>query len=88
MNDQAINWIFLVDTLNFSFWSENKDNNSKEIKYQVVYNNKTWEGYWALCAAINRALDVCLFGFIFFLFFLLILLLLLLFKSKGRLSNS
>lgn len=70
MDDQAISWIFLVDTLNFSFWSNNKDDNNKEIKYQVIYNNKTWEGYWALCAAINRALDVCLFIYLSLLYYL------------------
>lgn len=42
----AIDWIFLIDTLNFCFWTPVND-----IKWQV--NGET--GYFALCAAINRA---------------------------------
>jgi hypothetical protein len=63
MNEFAINWIFLVDSLNFSFWSDLELNNntnkmSSQIeKYTVVYNNVQYHGYWALCAAVNRALD-------------------------------
>lgn len=45
---QAIDWIFLVDTLNFCFWTNE--------------NTPSWTvdghtGYFALCAAINRALN-------------------------------
>ena len=45
--------MFLIDLLNFSFWSP--DNN----KFVVSFNKKHYTGYWALCAAINRALEVC-----------------------------
>ena len=69
MNEFAISWIFLVDTLNFSFWS---DNELMQIptpipasfkmppieKYTVIYNQIPYTGYWAMCAAINRAIDV------------------------------
>jgi hypothetical protein len=67
MNEFSINWIFLVDTLNFSFWSD------KELvelpanfkipdveKYTVIYNQIPYTGYWAMCAAVNRAIDVIL----------------------------
>lgn len=72
MNEFAINWIFLVDCLNFSFWSDaelqvNHSNagssdaaalaQANVEKYTVIYNNVAYHGYWALCAAINRALD-------------------------------
>ncbi len=66
MNEFSINWIFLIDTLNFSFWSDNElinyslVNNTKPIsieKYTVIYNQIPYTGYWALCAAVNRALD-------------------------------
>lgn len=61
MNEFAINWIFLVDSLNFSFWSDNELNKNNAVsnieKYKVIYNNVSYHGYWALCAAINRALD-------------------------------
>ena len=69
MNEFAINWIFLVDTLNFSFWSDFElvqlpeplpDSFKKPPveKYKVIYNQIPYEGYWGMCAAINRALDV------------------------------
>ncbi|KAM8983600.1 queuosine 5'-phosphate N-glycosylase/hydrolase [Ara ararauna] len=48
----AVAWVFLVDTLNFSFWSERE-----EQKYLVKYKGKMYSGYWSLCAAVNRALD-------------------------------
>ncbi|RWS21717.1 UPF0553 protein C9orf64-like protein [Leptotrombidium deliense] len=47
-NNSAIDWIFVVDALNFSFWSEN-------TRYSVTFNGHTYTGYWSLCAAINRA---------------------------------
>ncbi|KNC81635.1 hypothetical protein SARC_06058, partial [Sphaeroforma arctica JP610] len=50
-DDNALNWIFVIDTLNFSFWS------ATDTLYTVIYRNKPYTGYWALCAAINRALD-------------------------------
>ena len=76
MNEFSINWIFLVDSLNFSFWSDLElgpaastaiDQDAKSLanvpprvveKYTVIYNQIPYHGYWALCAAVNRALDV------------------------------
>ncbi|XP_055630975.1 queuosine salvage protein [Toxorhynchites rutilus septentrionalis] len=43
----AANWIFLIDTLNFCFWTP-----GNATKWKV--NGQT--GYFSLCAAINRAL--------------------------------
>lgn len=51
-SQEAVDWVFLVDTLNFSFWSERE-----EQRYLVKYKGKTYSGYWSLCAAVNRALD-------------------------------
>ncbi|KAI8056093.1 hypothetical protein BDF22DRAFT_673763 [Syncephalis plumigaleata] len=51
----TIDWIFVIDLLNFSFWS-----NAGEFspdRYTVIYNGEAYTGYWALCAAINRAID-------------------------------
>ncbi|XP_047356947.1 queuosine salvage protein isoform X3 [Vespa velutina] len=45
---RAIDWIFLLDVLNFSFWTEQNIN-----KWKV--NGQT--GYFALCAAVKRAVD-------------------------------
>ena len=53
LNEATVNWIFLLDTLNFSFWVE-KDT----PPFVVKYRGKSYTGYWALCAAINRALEV------------------------------
>ncbi|XP_025108209.1 LOW QUALITY PROTEIN: queuosine salvage protein-like [Pomacea canaliculata] len=52
MDEAAVKWVFLADTLNFSFWSA-----SDEEKYMVRYGGSDHTGYWSLCAAINRALD-------------------------------
>ncbi|XP_059513028.1 queuosine 5'-phosphate N-glycosylase/hydrolase isoform X2 [Myotis daubentonii] len=51
-DEAAVNWVFVADTLNFSFWSEHE-----EHKCLVGYRGRTYSGYWSLCAAINRALD-------------------------------
>lgn len=47
-----MNRIFVVDTLNFCFWSE-----PDSEPFIVSYKNNNYTGYWALCAAINRAID-------------------------------
>jgi len=47
----TVDWIFLIDTLNFSFWSE------PDTYYKVTYHNETYTGYWSLCAAVNRAIE-------------------------------
>jgi len=45
---RAVDWIFVLDTLNFSFWTE-----TTAKKWTV--NGET--GYFACCAAIKRAID-------------------------------
>lgn len=45
---RAIDWIFVLDTLNFSFWT---DTGAKKWKV----NGET--GYFAFCAAVQRAID-------------------------------
>ncbi|KAM4698333.1 queuosine 5'-phosphate N-glycosylase/hydrolase [Rhinophrynus dorsalis] len=50
--EDAVNWVFFADTLNFSFWSESEDK-----KFLVKYKGREYSGYWSLCAAMNRALD-------------------------------
>ncbi|XP_040296748.1 queuosine salvage protein-like [Bufo bufo] len=50
--EDAVNWVFFADTLNFSFWSEHEDK-----KFLVKYKGKEYSGYWSFCAAMNRALD-------------------------------
>ncbi|XP_011703539.1 PREDICTED: UPF0553 protein C9orf64 homolog [Wasmannia auropunctata] len=45
---RAADWIFVLDTLNFSFWTE-----TGAKKWRV--NGET--GYFAFCAAVSRAID-------------------------------
>ncbi|GMT24495.1 hypothetical protein PFISCL1PPCAC_15792 [Pristionchus fissidentatus] len=49
--EQLCNWIYLLDTLNFSFWP-----NDGEL-YDVTYKDKKETGYLALCAAFCKAHD-------------------------------
>ncbi|KAI9687725.1 MAG: hypothetical protein M1822_001805 [Bathelium mastoideum] len=51
-NEPTLNFIFTMDLLNFCFWSDTPDR-----KFTVDYRGKLWTGYWALIAAIQRALD-------------------------------
>ncbi|CAO3670091.1 unnamed protein product [Umbelopsis vinacea] len=59
-DEAAVEWIFLVDLLNFSFWSE-RDPDDKSVphpaRYAVEYEGVRYTGYWALCACINRAIQ-------------------------------
>ena len=50
--EQALNWIFLTDTINFSFWT----NPSSEPAWEVTWHGGTHTGYFAACACVNRAL--------------------------------
>ena len=52
MTESTVDWIFVLDSLNFSFWTENSE------PWIVNYNGKNYTGYWALCAGIHRALTV------------------------------
>ncbi|KAJ2891425.1 hypothetical protein IWW38_003623, partial [Coemansia aciculifera] len=51
----AIEWIFTVDALNFSFWST-QSAAAGSAQYAVTYDGVAYRGYWSLCAAVNRAL--------------------------------
>jgi len=51
-DEEGIDWVVFADTLNFSFWTQETD-----PQYVVTYRNETYNGYLALCAAINRSLD-------------------------------
>ncbi|KAL1917797.1 uncharacterized protein VTP21DRAFT_3631 [Calcarisporiella thermophila] len=55
----AVEWIFLVDLLNFSFWSDIDTVDSSAPhpdRYAVTFEGTSYTGYWSLCAAVNRAL--------------------------------
>jgi hypothetical protein len=46
------NFVLVLDTLNFSFWP-----GPNQLRWQVAYRGETVNGYWALVAALRRALD-------------------------------
>ena len=50
----TIDFIFAMDLLNFSFWSEQE---REEEAFCVEYNSRRWAGYWSLVAALRRALE-------------------------------
>lgn len=49
----TLDFIFTMDLLNFSFWSDLPE----DERFAVEYNGKTWTGYWSLVAALRRACD-------------------------------
>ena len=52
-DEATLNFIFTMNLLNFSFWSELP----VEERYAVDYKDQKWTGYWSLVAALQRALD-------------------------------
>ncbi|KAL8821401.1 MAG: hypothetical protein Q9223_000550 [Gallowayella weberi] len=53
-NEDTVNFIFLMDLLNFCFWSDSSD---PQQRFAVEYQGQRWTGYWSLVAAIRRALE-------------------------------
>ena len=51
--ETTLNFIFTMDLLNFSFWSEKPD----AERFAVEYRGRRWTGYWSLVACLQRALD-------------------------------
>lgn len=51
-------FIFTMDLLNFSFWSELPD----DERFAIEYKGKRWTGYWSLVAALQRALEEGQYG--------------------------
>lgn len=53
LSDQGIaDWVFAIDALNYCFWTPGPG------KWVVRWKNNTYTGYFALCAAIARAMEV------------------------------
>jgi hypothetical protein len=52
-DEEVVNFIFTMNLLNFSFWSEL----SETERFAVEYKGERWTGYWSLIAALQRALD-------------------------------
>ncbi|KAJ5894774.1 hypothetical protein N7495_006465 [Penicillium taxi] len=53
-DESTVDFIFTMDLLNFSFWSEEKDESKR---FCIEYRGKKWTGYLSLVAALQRALD-------------------------------
>lgn len=52
-DESTVAFIFTMDLLNFSFWSEKCDDD----RFAIEYKGRKWTGYWSLVAALQRALD-------------------------------
>jgi hypothetical protein len=52
-DENTVDFIFTMDLLNFSFWSDLPE----DRRFSIEYRGKTWTGYWSLVAALRRALD-------------------------------
>lgn len=52
-DEATVDFVFTMDLLNFSFWSELPD----EKRFAIEYRGRKWTGYWSLVAALQRALD-------------------------------
>ena len=52
-DEATVNFIFSMDLLNFSFWSELPE----AERFCVTYRDRRWTGYWSLVACIQRALE-------------------------------
>ncbi|QIW98852.1 hypothetical protein AMS68_004370 [Peltaster fructicola] len=50
---EMANFVFTMDLLNFSFWSEL----SEEERFQIDYKGQRWTGYMSLVASLQRALS-------------------------------
>ncbi|KAL2222242.1 UPF0553 protein c [Thermoascus aurantiacus ATCC 26904] len=53
-DESTVDFIFTMDLLNFSFWSDTTDESKR---FAIEYRGKRWTGYWSLVAALQRALD-------------------------------
>ncbi|KYK55295.1 UPF0553 protein c [Drechmeria coniospora] len=52
-DESTVNFIFTMDLLNFSFWSDLPD----DERFAIEHRGRRWTGYWSLVAALQRALD-------------------------------
>jgi hypothetical protein len=52
-DESTVAFIFTMDLLNFSFWSDLPD----DERFAVEYKGQMWTGYWSLVASLQRALE-------------------------------
>lgn len=59
-NKKVLDWIFLISSLNFSFWSSREGHPDRYgVEWKSGWddsedNRRLWTGYWSLVAALNR----------------------------------
>lgn len=51
-DEASVEWLFVVDTLNFSFWVH------EDKHYTIDHKGTKYTGCMALCAAVTKALEV------------------------------
>lgn len=49
---RTVNWLLLLDALNFCFWAERG-----QPRWSINYRGETLNGYWAEAAALTRAVE-------------------------------
>lgn len=50
--ERTVNWMLLLDALNFCFWGE-----KNQPRWQIDYQGEVVNGYWAEAASLRRAVD-------------------------------
>lgn len=50
--ERTVNWILLLDALNFCFWAE-----QGQPRWTITYRDERLNGYWAEAAALKRAVE-------------------------------
>lgn len=53
----TLDWIFIISSLNFSFWSEKDEPHRYAVEWRQGWHSdkeEIWTGYWSLVAALNR----------------------------------
>ena len=54
----TLDWIFLISSLNFSFWSELPEEKRFAVEWKEGWAENApkarWTGYWCLVAALNK----------------------------------
>lgn len=53
-DDETANLVLVLDALNFCFWQMPS---TDRRRWSVTWNDTTWDGYWALAAALRRAVE-------------------------------
>jgi Potential Queuosine, Q, salvage protein family len=62
--EATLNFIFTMDLLNFSFWSQK----SEEERFAVEFRGRRWSGYWSLVACLQRGLEEGMLSCLFMCF--------------------